>query len=207
MAGGKYARGMFMEETATETLVSVATDWREDKDRLDAAMTLLARDPAIGRDVLLAMIVDLDAEPDDRLAALRRLLEMDPASGAAARWLMGETRLRGLRAQHKADANELITRSHGAESWEAGLRLVAGDRHLDDTSRVLAGCELVERLGNEAYEALKRQWDVRTLVLTVSAHLDQHHLQAHTVMDRLAVDDTVPPRLRSLAADTIEGPP
>ena len=75
-----------------EELKEIAADWRsESAERLRACIAVLREEPDAGRDLLLALSIDPDADEDDRFSALQRLLGMDAPTVAATSWLMWQT--------------------------------------------------------------------------------------------------------------------
>src|SRR5437870_5073910 len=63
-------------------------NWVTAQDRLTAARQLLWQDPPAGTDAVLAQVVDVDIQEDDRLDVIRLAVDAGPAVHQAAGWLL-----------------------------------------------------------------------------------------------------------------------
>jgi len=132
---------------SVEELKEIAADRRsESAERLRACVAVWRDEPAVGRDLLLALSIDLDADEEDRFKALKRLLNLDASTIAAASWLMWQTEWGHLEGMFKAEAASVVPGFKAVQADLAdGLVLVVADPYLDDLYRIWAGAHrLVE---------------------------------------------------------------
>lgn len=142
------------EPSLDELKETAKTSWSGSNDRLRACVAVWHEEPEAGRDLLLALSIDLDV--DDRLSALQRLLRMDPAAVAAASWLMWETEWGHLEGVHKYEAASIVPGHRRVEAdLAAGLALIVANPHLDDVYRIWAGAYRVIEWTKDSFAELR----------------------------------------------------
>ncbi|GIH73353.1 hypothetical protein [Sphaerimonospora thailandensis] len=104
----------------------------DDEERLDLE----------GMDIhqLLEVAADPDAENDDRIMAIEKLVELGSSSAAAIQWLMHSRHLHRLEGfDHRSEVNDLVTGlSVSAEDRTAGLKIIIENTRLSDVDRASA---------------------------------------------------------------------
>ncbi|OKJ97542.1 hypothetical protein [Amycolatopsis sp. CB00013] len=185
-----------------------AASWSESAERLQACVAVWHEDAEAGRDLLLALSIDLDVDDEDRLNALTRLLKMDSSTAAAASWLMWETEWGHLQGDYKGEAASIVPGYRDvADSLAAGLALIVTNPYLDDLYRIWAGAYRVIEWTKDSFAELRALFSDTALlaglggVARLGGQASGGVLIGQTSLGWIVGDSTLPSAMRFQAAD------
>jgi hypothetical protein len=196
-------------EPSIEELKEIAADWRtESSQRLRACLAVWHEEPDSARDLLLALSTDLDADEEDRLSAVRRLVRMDPPAVAAASWLMWQTEYGHLEGMFKGEAASITSGYQDVEEeLAAGLALIVANPYLDDLYRIWAGAHRVIEWTSDSFAELRALFSDTAILVGLdevarrSGQTSEGVLVGHTSLGWVVQDSTLPAAMRFGAAD------
>ncbi|MFD2472656.1 hypothetical protein [Amycolatopsis silviterrae] len=194
-------------EPGLDELMEIAkAPWSESTERLRACVAAWHEEPETGRDLLLALSIDLDVDEEDRLSALQRLVRMDPPAVAAASWLMQQTDWGQLEGVYKGEAASIAS-GVIEEDLAAGLALIVANPHLDDLYRIWAGAHRVIEWTNDSFAELRTLFSDTAIlvrldeVAKLGGQDSRGVLIGHTALEWIVDDSTLPAAMRFRAAD------
>lgn len=195
-------------EPSIEELKEIAADWRtESAQRLRACLAVWHEEPDSARDLLLALSIDLDADEEVRLSAVRRLVRMDAPAVAAASWLMLQTEYGHLEGMFKGEAASITSGYQDVEEeLAAGLALIVANPYLDDLYRIWAGAHRVIEWTSDSFAELRALFS-DTAILVGLDEVARRNGQAsggvlvgHTSLGWIVQDSSLPTPMRFGAA-------
>ncbi|MDQ3578566.1 MAG: hypothetical protein M3443_13420 [Actinomycetota bacterium] len=196
-------------EPSIDELKEIAADGRtESAERLRACLAVRDEEPASGRDLLLALSIDLDADEEDRLSAVRRLVRMDASAVAAVSWLMWQTEWGHLEGMFKGEAASIVSGYNDVEEdLAAGLALIVANPYLADLYRIWAGAHRVIEWTRDSFAELRALFSDTAILVGLdevarrSGHASGGVLVGNTSLGWIVDDSTLPTAMRFGAAD------
>jgi hypothetical protein len=178
----------------------------ESTERLHACIEVWRQEPDAGRDLLIAYTISLDADHEDRVIAVERLLDLGEPVNAAVLWLISEVEFSHLDGVYRYREEGIIPVLSARDDLAAGLSLIVANRYLDDTHRIWAGAYRVIDWTKDSFAELRTHFSDATIVSGLEdvakrdAQTSSGTLIADTALSWIVDDKTLPAGMRFRAA-------